>query len=128
METMSSEEKINEISQQLFESLSKTGDSLDKRNLLILICDTIDSDNNIGSDPEDFEKFVDKYLSGDGLSGQAADPGPQSAPTLSEQEIRNFVSKFMEDRILYLKNQMSAAAEVEQHAIQFSELLNSKKK
>lgn len=52
--------------------MASTDDSIDKRSLLILICDTIDQDNNIGSNALDFDLFVDKYLSGEGVARKQA--------------------------------------------------------
>lgn len=49
---------------------------------MILICDTIDSDNNIGSDSADFDQFVDKYLSGENIIGKKASDGGSGPLTL----------------------------------------------
>ena len=59
MDTLANEEKINEICKQLYDSMASTDASIDKRSLLILICDTIDQDNDIGSNALDFDVFVD---------------------------------------------------------------------
>ena len=70
MELLSNNVKIRLISQQFYELIRQNSDQmLDKKQLLVLICDTIDSDNNIGSDASEFDDFVDRYLLAEGLRG-----------------------------------------------------------
>ena len=131
METLSSEDKIMEISRQLYESMASTADYIDKRSLLILICDTIDQDNNIGSDQADFDTFVDKYLSGDGLAKRANDADQimsEDRSALPLKEISSFVTLFMTDRVEKLKNEKQDKDAIEQQALLFSDLISQKSK
>jgi len=99
--------------------MASTGDSIEKRELLVLICDTIDQDNNIGSNALDFDTFVDKYLSGDAAARKPVDADQnksvdENGSILSLKEITTFVTSFLKNRMDKLKNdvkQVDAAAE-----------------
>jgi hypothetical protein len=89
--------------------MASTGDSIDKRSILILICDTIDQDNNIGSNELEFDTFVDKYLSGGSFTRKFADYGQinsteDNGSVLALHEIRKFVTTFLNDRVEKLRN------------------------
>ena len=120
MELLSNNMRIKVISQQFHQLIKQnSGEMLDKKQLLVLICDTIDSDNNLCSNPADFDAFVDRYLLDEGLKGAGTamsatqdigdcyfKQGSTSGSEMTLAQVSTFVSMFINNRVDKLKKEM----------------------